>query len=112
MAINEERTNSLCPGNLGHHKSKTSINLLTPTRDGELLVSYGQEGQLALLGKSRVLTRLNWFDDGSDPVWSLAQPGAWQTETTGLALYMKGAGVKLMAVSPDGAPFYPAGDCR
>jgi len=98
------------------YHSKAYLTLLSPTPDGELLVGYGQNGRLALLDESRALTLLDWPQgyDGSDPVWSLAQPGTWLTETTSanLDLYVKAGGVRRMVGSPYLGPLYPAGDCR
>jgi hypothetical protein len=100
--------------------SKTSVTALTPTPYGELLVDFGIDNRLALLGQSRAVTFLDLpqgYDDSAS--WSLARPGAWLSEATSadmdlftLNLYMKGAGVKRMAGGPYPGPLYAAGDCR
>jgi hypothetical protein len=98
------------------YESKKSVRLISPTAEGGLLIGYGEEegpGQLAVLDASHTLTLLDSSPDfGTDWVSILAQPGVWIAVDGGVALYMKGAGVRVMALSSSGNVIYPAGACR
>ena len=98
------------------YESKTSVRLISPTAEGGLLIGYGEEegqGRLAVLDAPHTLTLLDSPPDF--PVDSgsvLAQPGVWIAVQGGVALYMKGAGVRVMALSSSGNIIFPAGACR
>jgi hypothetical protein len=90
-------------------ESKISLRPLSPTSEGEFLVGYGESG-FAVLDASRRLTVLNSApinDFGS----ILAKPGVWIAITSGVALYVKDAGIKVMARSESGNIIFPAGGC-
>jgi hypothetical protein len=94
------------------YESKTSVGLISPTAEGGLLIDYGEEegqGQLAVLDAPHTLTLL---DSPPPHDGSLAQPGVWIAVDGGVALYMNGAGVRVMARSSSGNIIYPAGGCR
>ena len=91
------------------YESKTSLRPLSATSEGELLVGYGESG-FAVLGASHRLTVLDSpaiNDFGS----ILATPGVWIAITSGVALYVKDAGIKVMARSESGNVIFPAGGC-
>lgn len=98
------------------YKSKKSVRLISATAEGGLLIGYGEEegqGQLAVLDASHALTLLDSPPNfGADWGSVLAQPGVWIAVDGGVALYMKGAGVRVMALSSSGNVIYPAGACR
>lgn len=91
------------------YESKTSLRPLSATSEGELLVGYGESG-FAVLGASHRLTVLN-----SPPINDfgsiLAKPGVWIAITSGVALYIRDAGIKVMARSKSGNVIFPAGGC-
>jgi hypothetical protein len=100
------------------YKTAASIAALAATRDGELLVAYGDDSRLALLDRSHRLTLLDVPADFGDTLAStltVAQPGVWIADSGGLDLYMKGVGIHVMvrnSLSPDSPELYAAGDCR
>lgn len=98
------------------YESKKSVRLISPTAEGGLLIGYGEQegqGRLAVLDAPHALTLLDSPPNfGSDWGSVLAQPGVWIAVAGGVALYMKGAGVRVMARSSSGNIVYPAGGCR
>jgi hypothetical protein len=98
------------------YESKKSVRLISPTAEGGVLIGYGEQegqGQLAVLDASHALTLLDSPPNfGADWGSILAQPGVWIAVDGGVALYMKGAGVRVMALSSTGNVIYPAGACR
>jgi hypothetical protein len=103
------------------YQSKTSMGMESPTSDGDLLVWYADWSQLALLGSAHRFTPVvlpSEIDLANNVfAWSVARPGVWIPEDTGLALYVKGVGVQVMApnpnpLDPDSKYLYVAGDCR
>jgi len=95
------------------YQSKVTLRVLSPTPEGELLVGYGDPDRPALLSASHVFTPMRWPPGfGGDYSGVVGQPGIGSAETNGVALYVKGSGIRLMATNPDGGIFFPAGDCR
>lgn len=108
------------------YESRTSVRPISPTAEGGLLIGYGEvegPGQLAVLDASHTLTLLDSPPNfGTDWGSVLAQPGVWIAVGIilsngagidgGVALYMKGAGLRVMARSTSGNIIYPAGACR
>jgi hypothetical protein len=98
------------------YESKTSVRLISPTAEGGLLIGYGEQegqGRLAVLDAPHTLTLLDSPPNfGADWGSVLAQPGVWIAVAGGVALYTKGAGVRVMARSSSGNIIYPAGGCR
>ena len=99
------------------YESKTHVELLSPTPDGEILVDYGEIGspRLALLAAPGSFTPVELppaFPTGSyarparPGVWLAVYGDAW----SGIALYVKGEGVTIMARGP--LPLSAVGDCR
>jgi hypothetical protein len=96
------------------YQTNTPVSLLSPTPDGDVLITYGDRSsaQLGLVTASSqlvplgALARIYLGTQGymsSPGVWIPLQPG-------GLALYLKGGGVTIMAASPN--IFSVAGDCQ
>jgi hypothetical protein len=103
------------------YQSKSTMGMESPTSDGELLAWYGDNNQLALLGPSHLFTPVVLPPEidlaSSTFLWNVARPGVWITDDAGLALYVKGAGVRFVATNsrpadPDSRYLYVAGDCR
>ncbi len=107
------------------YESKTTIRLLSATPDGEILIDYGEIGspRLALLAEPGSFIPIE-LPPAFPPIYNarLAQPGVWLAvfgeAWSGIALYLKGAGVTIMARNPDSRPGLPggvfydaAGDC-
>jgi hypothetical protein len=107
------------------YESKTDIRLLSPTPDGEMLIDYGKVGspQLALLAWPGSFVPIG-LPPAFPPIYNarLAKPGVWLAvfgeAWSGIALYLKGEGVTIMARNPDSRPGLPgglfydaAGDC-
>ena len=88
------------------YESKTNIALLAPTPDGEILVDYGQIGhpQLASLAGPGQFVPIE-LPPPFPPIYSarLAPQGVWLAVYgelwSGIALYVKGEGVTIMARS-------------
>jgi hypothetical protein len=88
------------------YESKTNIALLAPTPDGEILVDYGQIGhpQLASLAGPGQFVPIE-LPPAFPPIYSarLAPQGVWLAIYgelwSGIALYVKGEGVSIMARS-------------
>jgi hypothetical protein len=99
------------------YESKTNITLLSPTPDGEILIDYGETGspRLALLAGPGSFIPVE-LPPGLPSIYNarLAQPGVWLaiygSAWSGIALYVKGEGVTIMARSP--LWLDAAGDCR
>jgi hypothetical protein len=102
------------------YETKAYVQLLSATADGELLVAYGDQGQLALLDRSHRLTPLEvpaeFYPAGVK--WTVAQPGVWITDSgNSLDLYQKGLGIHVVVsttdfvTNPDSRDLYAAGDC-
>lgn len=100
------------------YETKTELRLISPTPQGGLLFSYGDVSS----SKVGVLTGPNAFSPlkvppGFKPYHGIsARPGVWIALTDGIALYVKGQGVRVMAHNsgtfPIGAWFMdPAGGC-
>jgi hypothetical protein len=97
------------------YQSKTSIGLLSPTADGGLLIRYevgGLEGLAVLAGPDLFMPLDLSPDFGGEDGGHLGQPGIWISLTNGVALYAKGEGLRIMARSPYGYSFFPAGGCE
>jgi len=98
------------------YESKTDIRLLSPTPDGEMLIDYGKVGspQLALLARPGSFVPIE-LPASFPPIYNarLAQPGVWLAifgeAWSGIALYLKGEGVTIMARNPEPKPGLPAG---
>jgi hypothetical protein len=94
-------------------ETDTTVTLLSPTQDGDLLISFGKgEGeQTKLLTGPNKLSQLELPPEF--PLVTnayLRHPGLWLTRGPGgLALYVKGEGVKVVAPSP--VIFNVAGGC-
>jgi hypothetical protein len=88
------------------YESKTDIALLSPTPDGEILIDYGQIGspRLALLAGAGAFVPVD-TPPAFPPVFSArpAPQGVWIAVYgelwSGIALYVKGQGVTIMARS-------------
>lgn len=99
------------------YESKTNIALLSPTPDGEMLIDYGEIGspRLALLAEPGSFVPIELPPGPFPPVFSahLASQGVWLavygSAWSGVALYVKGEGVTVMAVSA--YALQPAGAC-
>lgn len=106
----------LASGTVSRVYSAASFGLLSPTPDGDVLIGYEDQGgspHLAIVGPSHPFTPLALppnFGGWWDPVL-LANPGVWIPENHGILLFTKAEGLKMMATSPSGDPYYPAGGC-
>ena len=107
------------------YESKTDIRLLSATPDGEMLIDYGKTGfpQLALLAAPGSFVPIE-LPPAFPAITNarMAQPGVWLAvfgeAWSGIALYLKGEGVTIMARNPESRPGLPgglyydaAGDC-
>jgi hypothetical protein len=100
------------------YATKTAIRLLSPTAEGGLLFSYGDvsSSQVGVLVRPNVFSPLK-VPVGFKPYHGIAaRPGVWIALTDGIALYVKGQGIRVMAHNygafPNGAWFMdPAGGC-
>jgi hypothetical protein len=98
------------------YESKTDIRLLSPTPDGEMLIDYGKIGfpQLALLAGPGSFIPIQ-LPPAFPPIYNarLAWPGVWLAvfgeAWSGIALYVKGEGVTIMARNPESRPGLPGG---
>jgi len=98
------------------YESKANIALLAPTLEGEMLIDYGAIGypQLATLAGPGQFVPVE-LPGPFPPIFtaSLAPQGVWLavygSAWSGIALYVKGEGVTIMAQS--GWPLVAAGDC-
>ena len=98
------------------YESKTQITLLSPTPEGEMLIDYGKTGtpQLALLAGPGSFVPVE-LPPGFPSIYNarMAKPGVWLavfgSAWSGIALYLKGEGVTIMAVNHDSKPGVPAG---
>ena len=97
------------------YHTNVAINLLSPTPDGGVLIVYGEiPSTAAQLGLIAARDQLVSF--GELPIYVgtqgyLSFPGIWiPLQPGGLALYVRGQGVAIMARSP--AIFNVAGDCQ
>ena len=97
------------------YQGPTPIRLLSPTPDGDLLVAFGPYGseRLELLAAPNQLVQVALPPDLPFVPISyayLAHPGVWlPLPAGGIALYMKGEGVKIMTRSTN--VFDVAGGC-
>ena len=99
------------------YDSKTLIRLVSPTPDGEILIDYGEIGspRLALLAGPGSFTPIE-LPPAFPPIYNahLSQLGVWLAiygeAWSGIALYVKGEGVTIMARSQLWVD--AAGDCR
>ena len=97
------------------YQARTQVNLLSPTPEGDLLIAYGdmESPKLGLLVAPSSFVPIEIPSEF--PMFSahMARPGVWIAlyggRLNGIALYVKGEGVKVMAVSSYG--FDAAGDC-
>jgi hypothetical protein len=82
------------------YEGSTPIRLLSPTPDGDVLVSYGDygSGRLELLSSPNQLTPIDVPPDFPQIYGALlATPGVWLPfPQNGLALYERGQGVRVM----------------
>lgn len=107
------------------YESKSDVRLLSPTTDGDMLIDYGKIGspRLALLGGLGSFAPIE-LPLGFPPIYNarMAEPGVWLAvfgeAWSGIALYLKGEGVTIMAINHDLRPGLPgglfydaAGDC-
>jgi len=98
------------------YESKTNIRLLSPTPDGEMLIDYGEIGfpRLALLAGPGSFNPIQ-LPPAFPPIYNarLARPGVWLAvfgeAWSGIALYVKGEGVTIMARNPESRPGLPGG---
>jgi len=98
------------------YDSKSAIRLLSPTPDGEMLIDYGETGspRLALLTVSGTFVPVE-LPPAFPPIFSASQApqGVWLavygSAWSGIALYVKGEGVTVMANS--NYPLVAAGGC-
>jgi hypothetical protein len=88
------------------YESKTIVRLLSATPDGEILIDYGAIGypRLALLAEPGSFIPIE-LPPAFPPIYNarLIQPGVWLAiygeAWSGIALYVKGEGVTVMARS-------------
>jgi hypothetical protein len=100
------------------YETKTAMRLMSPTPEGGLLFSYGDvsSSQLGVLTGQNAFSSLK-VPSGFKPYHGIsARPGVWIALTDGIALYVKGQGVRVMAhnagIFPNGAWFLDAaGGC-
>lgn len=100
------------------YQTKTDLRLLSATPEGGLLFAYGDvsSSRVAVLSAPNVFTPLA-VPSGFKPYHGLsARPGVWIALTDGIALYVKGHGIKVMTHNtgtfPNGAWFVDAvGGC-
>jgi hypothetical protein len=96
------------------YQTNTPVGLLSPTPDGDVLITYGDRSsaQLGLITASNQLIPLavpRRIYVGTQGY--LSSPGVWiPLQPGGLALYLKGEGVSIMATSTN--IFSVAGDCQ
>jgi hypothetical protein len=96
------------------YQSNTAVSLLSPTPDGNLLIRYGEQSavQIGLVTSSSQLVPFVLAPGvfvGAQGY--LSSPGVWiPLRPAGIALYMKGIGVTIVAESPN--VFNVAGDCQ
>lgn len=95
------------------YEGSTPIRLLSPTPDGDVLVSYGEygSGRLELLRSPNQLLPLDVPSDFPQIYEAfLSEPGVWLPfPQNGLALYERGQGVRIMTRSV--SVFSIAGGC-
>ena len=95
------------------YQGSTPIRILSPTPDGDVLVSYGEynSGRLELLSSPNNLVPLDVPPDFPQIYFAwLETPGVWLPfPQNGLALYEKGQGVRV--VSRSVSVFSVAGGC-
>jgi hypothetical protein len=95
------------------YEGSTPIRLLSPTQDGDVLVSYGEygSGRLELLSSPNQLLPLDVPPDFPQIYDAyMTTPGVWLPfPQNGLALYERGEGVRVMTRSVQ--VFSVAGDC-
>ena len=98
------------------YEAKTDMTLLSPTPDGGMLIDYGKVGspRLALLAGPGLFIPIE-LPPAFPPIYSarLAAPGVWLASYgeawSGIALYVKGEGVSVMALSTN--TLQAAGGC-
>jgi hypothetical protein len=90
--------------------------IVAPAPDGDVLIRGSDNG-----GPERIflLTRTDELIPGALPSGfavdyggHVAQPGVWMPFGTGVALYTKAYGLRVMAQSPYGLMLFPVGGCR
>jgi hypothetical protein len=90
--------------------------LFAPTPDGDVLViggdNGGRERLFLLTGSDQLIPLAVPSDFQSEFGGYVAKPGVWMPLTTGVALYTKAYGARVMAQSPYGLTLFPAGACR
>ena len=95
------------------YEGSTPIRLLSPTPDGDVLVSFGEygSGRLELLSSPNQLVPLDVPPELPQIYGAyMTTPGVWLAfPQNGLALYQKGEGVRVMTRSVQ--VFSVAGDC-
>jgi hypothetical protein len=95
------------------YEGSTPIRLLSPTRDGDVLVSYGEygSGQLERIAAPNQLVPVAPSDFPQIFEAYLTAPGVWlPLPFGGIALYEGGTGARIMARLP--AVFNVAGGCE
>jgi hypothetical protein len=95
------------------YEAKMYIRILSPTPDGDVLLGYhltlDDAERVAVLAGSGSFTPIE-LPEGFPDMFSAhaGNPGVWIGVSTGIALYVKGEGVKVMARSPYGVSDLPA----
>jgi hypothetical protein len=97
------------------YETKKPIRLLSPTPDGGVLIDYGTYGvaKLALVSGPGLFAPIA-LPRNLSTLWDalMARPGVWLNLVGGIALYVKGEGVKVVARNPDPSGVYmAAGGC-
>ena len=97
------------------YETKNPIRLLSPTPNGAVLIDYGTYtvAKLALVSGPGLFAPIAL--PPNFPVLSdarMTRPGVWLNLVGGIALYVKGEGVKVVARNPDPTGLYiAAGGC-
>jgi hypothetical protein len=101
----------LASGTVSRVYSSAAYVLLSPTPEGNALIGSEDGSGIAIVGPSQPFASVvvpPEFTFSTDSL--LADPGVW-IGSNGIWLYTKAEGLRMMASSPSGDPYDPAGGC-